>query len=259
MSRTVSLPAAAFALVCVLTSSHVMAGGLPRLCLPLEGVTADNADACAQRLAKSLGDEVSRLAVRQIDSQWYVLFSYNRDHIRLNDLDTALQGSPCSVSHDKLRLFGEVVLEIDLGKVDPAKVDPAKVDPAKVNPGSVDPGSVDPGKASADKLLADLAAVKHVSVGEKQQKQGLLRVTLTLPQARYFGRETDDFGKKPLRTETFHIEGSAAAAEGVKVGDLPSYDALRSLVQKHQARLTGLRWKCLGCRVLGAVAADARE
>src|SRR4029453_19240311 len=36
-------------------------GGVPLLCLPIDGATADNAGACAQRIAKAVGEGIERV------------------------------------------------------------------------------------------------------------------------------------------------------------------------------------------------------
>ena len=46
------------AIVLGLMPLELLAGGPPRLCLPVDGVTADNADECAARLASALKDKL---------------------------------------------------------------------------------------------------------------------------------------------------------------------------------------------------------
>jgi hypothetical protein len=222
-----SLPIWVVAAALWLIPAQLPAGGLPRLCLPVDGVTADNAEKCARRLAESLGDKVERVAVRQNEKQWYATFHFNRERVALSDIDAAFQGTSYSVARDRLRLFGDVILEIE------------------------------PGKASAEKLMAELGALKYVTVGQSERKDGRLLVTLTMPYPDYFGRRTADFGKAPVSTESFGsaLENSAKTEPPAKLNDLPTYDGLREVVQKHEASLTGLRWHCWGCRVLGGAAA----
>jgi len=220
MFRTFSTAAGAFVLL--LIPVHLLAGGPPRLCLPIDGATAENAQACAKRVADALGKEVMSASLRQNDGQWYLMFNFNRDRVRLADIDAALQGSPCSVPRDKLRLFGDVILEVDLGK------------------------------ASADRMLADLKGVQHVSVSQSKLEDGVLLVTLIMPGPAKTARETADFGQSAIKSAVLRTsEDSDSAA---KFHDLPTYEALRKVVEKHEASLTGLRWDCWGCRVLGCVA-----
>jgi hypothetical protein len=143
MFRLLTITAAA---VLFLLPTHAWAGGPPLLCLPIDGATADNADACAQRVAAALGEGVDRAAMRQNDGQWYLTFHFNRDRVRLSEIDAALKGSPFSVARDKLRLFGDVILEVDVQG------------------------------AAADKLLADLKTQKHVVVSESKREDGKLLV-----------------------------------------------------------------------------------
>lgn len=227
MCRAFAISLAAI-LSLLVVSAELLAGGLPRFCLPIDGATAENADQCGQRIAAAL-DELSHVEMRQNEGQWYVMFHFNREPVRLSEIDAALEGSPFSVPRDKLCPFGEVVLEIDL-----------------------------PGGAP-DKLLADLAATKFVAIGERGHKlegNDMLLVNLEIPAPDYFGGKTADFGKIPFTTEVFRRpDGSDAAMSG----ELPSYAALSELAQKHDARLTGLRWNCLACRVLGCLAAPAPD
>jgi len=229
MFRKLAIPTIAIGLL--LTPVQLMAGGPPRLCVPIDGVTAENAAQCAKLLAKSLGDEVDHVAVRQNEKQWYATFNFNREHVSLSDIEAALKGSPFSVPRDKLWLFGHVMLEID------------------------------PGKASLDKLVADLKGLKYVSVTESRRKDSLLFVTLAMPYPTYFGRRTADFAKTPISTESFGetFDDSPKVDRPAKVQELPSYAALRSVVEKHNASLKGLRWNCWGCRVLGSVAAEPQN
>jgi hypothetical protein len=217
MFRLLTITAAA---VLFLLPTHAWAGGPPLLCLPIDGATADNADACAQRVAAALGEGVDRAAMRQNDGQWYLTFHFNRDRVRLSEIDAALKGSPFSVARDKLRLFGDVILEVDVQG------------------------------AAADKLLADLKTQKHVVVSESKREDGKLLVTLTLPAPQHDVRSQATFGSVSFKTETFRSEGQP---DPTKAGDLPTYAALRGAIEKHDASLTGLRWNCWGCRALGCI------
>lgn len=207
----------------LLTPALLMAGGPPGLCLPIDGATADNADACAKRITAALGKDVERATMKHNDGQWFVMFHFTRDQVRLADIDAALKGSPFSVSREKLRLFGDVIVEIDLRG------------------------------ASADKLLADLKAVKNASVSESAKKDNMLMVTLSMPDPAYAGPELAKFGDLSFKKQSFQREGQS---EKVRASDLPTYDAVRTVVSKHNASLTGLRWECWGCRVLGCVATE---
>src|SRR5262245_53234204 len=173
MSAKLSLSAVAALL---LSSAPLLAGGPPRLCLPVHGVTADTADACARRIADALGEKVSEIEVRANGKQWYALFSADADRLTLGQLDAAFKGSPFSIPRDNLRVFGPVVLEVEIDE------------------------------ATAPKLLADLKAVKHLRVDESKREAGVLRVTTATPMTRHFGREALEFGKRPIETELFGVE-----------------------------------------------------
>jgi hypothetical protein len=88
-------------------------------------------------------------------------------------------------------------------------------------------------------------------------------VTIAMPYPPYFGRETADFGNLPFEKEQFGavaFDDAPAADPPVAARDLPTYEGLRAVVEKHSGTLKGIRWKCWGCRVLGGVAvADALE
>ena len=212
----------------LLSPAALLAGGPPRLCLPVSGVTAENAPACAKRLADALGDRVvGKVELRENDKQWYAMFQFNCERVTLTELDRALADSPFSVARDKLRLFGHVMLEVRIDE------------------------------ASEQKLLADLKAVKHLTIEKSERGKCTFFVTAVMPYPKYFGRDTAEFGKTPVKDERFGAEPSDFAprpATPATARDLPSYDALRAVVEKHGGELNGIRWECWGCRVLGGVA-----
>jgi hypothetical protein len=230
MARNLSIPAVVGALF--LTGAQLMAGGPPRLCLPVDGVNSGNAEACTRRLTGALGDKVDRLELRQNEAQWYALFRLARD-VRLSEVEAALAGSPFSVPRDRLRLFGHVTLEVENGA------------------------------AKHDKLTGDLGALKYVSVGESDNGKGVLLVTVDMPYPEDAGRETAAFGRVPFARQAFRrtdfSSGVATKSEQPASADtLPSYIAMRDALAKHDARLKDLRWSAnLGCRMLGCVSIPA--
>jgi hypothetical protein len=131
------------------------------------------------------------------------------------------------VPRERLRLFRDVILEIDLRQ------------------------------ASADKLIAALEKeIRHLSVSERERKEGLLFVTFDTPATPHFGSETADFGKKPLSRESYRYK----TAPAVRATDLPSYDALRRPGRESPGQSPRHALELLGCRVLGCVtAADAKR
>jgi hypothetical protein len=233
MSAKLSLSAVAAALL--LSPAPLLAGGPPRLCLPVNGVTAATADACGKRLADALGERAGKVELRESGKQWYATFHFNCEQVTLGELDAALKGSPFSIPRDNLRLFGHVVLEVKIGE------------------------------APVPQLLSDLKAVKHLAVEESRRDKGVLYVTVAMPYPRHTGGETADFGKRPVEKELFGsvaFDGSPRVDPPAAARDLPTYDGLRAVVEKHNGSLGGVRWKCWGCRVLGGVAVaetDARR
>jgi hypothetical protein len=217
--------------VLLLSSSPLLAGGLPRLCLPVDGVTTDNAKDCAKLLADALGKQTEQFEVFQNDKQWYATFRFNREPVTLSELDAALKGSPFSIPRDKLHLFGHVTLEVDIAE------------------------------ASTQKLLTDLKAMKLVTVEKSKRDKGVLYVTVVMPYSNHFGGRIEEFGKVSFAKERFGAEPNdfgPRADPPATPRDLPSYAALRAVAEKHKGTLNGIRWECWGCRALGGVAvADA--
>ena len=220
MSRSVTLFLVAALLA--LPTASVWAGGPPMLCLPIAGANSENADAVGQRVAAALGKGVDRASLRQNDGQWYLAFHFNRDHVRLAEIDAALKGSAVAVPRDRLRLFGDVILEIDIAQ------------------------------AATEKLLTDLTSIKHASVAESKREGDSLLVQLTLPAPVNEFRAPAEFGKVSFKNHTFQLDSAAGPA--VSLNELPTYEVLRKVVEKHDGKLTGLRWNCWGCRALGCVA-----
>jgi hypothetical protein len=210
----------------VLPTARAWAGGLPMLCLPVTGASSDRADATTQRVAAALGKGVDRTSLRQNGGQWYLAFHFNRDHVRLAEIDAALKNGPVSVPRDRLRLFGDVILEIDIAE------------------------------AATEKLLTDLASLKHASMAESKRERETLLVQLNLPAPVTEFRAPDEFGKVSFDDQTFQ----RATGSAVALGDLPTYEMLRKVVDKYDGKLIGLRWNCWGCRALGCVAGkDAKD
>ena len=232
MLRKTSLFAAA--LVFVLDAASLMAGGPPRLCLPVEGVTEGNADACAKLLADALGDKLwshpgrpAGVQIHRDGREAYATCDLEKP-VALSDVEAVLKGSKFSVPRDKLHLFGHVTLEIDAGK------------------------------AAAEKLTSDLAAIDFVSVEESKSDKGILRVTVDMPYPATADRVHQEW--KSLSDEVFQRNGfssdqSTRSEPAAKSRDLPSYGALRDAVAKHKASLRDIRWNSdWRCRMLGGVA-----
>jgi hypothetical protein len=229
------LSGTAVAAVFLMIPAQLMAGGPPRLCLPIDGVTADNATMCAKRLADTLGDKLwphSRprgVEMRQNEKQWYAMFT-PMQAVKLSEIDAALKGSAFSVPRDKLRLFGHVILAVDNRSAPPKE------------------------------LMTELEAMEYVSVAESKRAKGLLLVTVDMPYPRHFGKQTTHFGSVPLSKEIFRrtdfsSDASTKNESPATSRDLPSFNALCAVVEKHNATLRDLSWSNRwACRMLGCVA-----
>ena len=101
MLRTLSVT-----VMLLFTGGPLMAGGHPRLCLPIDGVTAENAEECTHlvlsALERPLGD----------DEQWYLRVFFSRALI-LTQTEDALADSQLPFPHERLGLLGHFILEID--------------------------------------------------------------------------------------------------------------------------------------------------
>jgi hypothetical protein len=220
MSHKLSAFAVAAALS--LLPGELLAGGPPRLCLPIAGVTADNASACAKLIRDGLGDKRGLRApveVRRHEGQAYVVFPFNVERLKLSNVEAALEGSAFSIPREKLRVFGLVTLEIEVGK------------------------------APTDGLIRDLAALEHVAVDESARDKGMLRVTLKTPYS--FTRD--------IFAELERAENAPQSDSRATVRTLPRYVVLRDIATKHDSTLRDLHWECWGCRVLGCVAEGAGD
>lgn len=215
----------AVATVLLLSPAPLLAGGLPRVCLPVNGVTTGNANACAKLIGNAIS-KAERIELRENDAQWYALFSVNGSEVDLDKLDAAFKGSAFSVPRDTLRLFGGAKLEIEVAE------------------------------ASEQKLLTDLKAVKYLTIDATKRDRGVLSVTVILPYPRHTGREVEDFGKASFAKELFGAERSDFAPKAdppATARTLPTHADLRAVVEKHDGRLKGTRLNLLGCHVQGGI------
>ena len=221
----------------LLLPSSLLAGGPPWLCLPIEGVTQDNAAACADLLTDKLQSKLNPhvreprgIEMRKHADQWYLTFAMG-DDVRLSDVEAALQRSGFSVPHRRLRLFGHVILEI---------------------------GTPKPGQ----KLLTDLEALDHVSVAGSESANNVLLVTLDMPYpVGSRGGEEDAPALDKFERNDFASDPATRSESPAAAGDLPSYRALGDVVAKHGASLKDIRFSTnYACRTLGGVAiADAER
>ena len=92
----------------LLLPARLMAGGPPFLCLPVDGVTAENVQACTRLLNSKLENKLwphsSRLhgvKLMERTNQWYLAFYMDKD-VRLSDVQAALQASEFSIPEGRL-------------------------------------------------------------------------------------------------------------------------------------------------------------
>jgi hypothetical protein len=230
MSRTLSL--FTVAAVLLLSPARLIAGGPPWLCLPVDGVTPDNVKQCADLLGAKLKDKMSQhpgwdrgVEMRKHDNQYYLAF-YMGEDVGLREVEAALAGSRFSVSRDRLRLFGHVILEIDARK------------------------------ATDKELLAALEALNHVSVAKSEHEDDLLVVTVDMPYpVEDNRRERLTAGWEKFHRNDFASDQATKSEPAATSRSLPSYEAMRSIVARHKATLKDVRWSTnYACRPLGGVA-----
>jgi hypothetical protein len=225
-----------FALVAALflASGQARAGGPPMLCLPIDGVTAENADECTKLLAAKLGkmvfpgnEDFRQIEIRQFGKQWYLTFYFVED-VALIDLESALEGSNFSIPRDRLHFFGHVVLDIDAGATSP------------------------------DELKAGLKAIKYVSVGESETKENRILLTIDMPYPeKDLRRAPEAVSDNAFQWNDLSSNPSAKAEAPATAQQLPNDNAFHVVLAKHGAKLHDIRWTTANaCRVVGSVAVD---
>jgi hypothetical protein len=226
MSRNFSV--SAVAAVLLLLPAQLLAGGPARLCLPIDGVTANTAAVCGKLIGDRLGDKLlprpplRDVVLEQHENQWYALFYLaGETDVKLSEIDAALHGSKFSVPSDKLRFFGPVRLEVEVRTAD------------------------------REALVIDLAALQHVEVEESSHQDGALLVTLILPEN----------GSR----DVFHLldvspRQSNGSEPSLTAQALPGYSAVGAVATKHDARLSDVSWSSQwACRMLGTLAVPQED
>lgn len=213
-----------------LLPSGLMAGGPPYLSLPVNGIDADNVQACSKLLntkladkAMSLIDNESAIMLRERKGQWYVTF-YMDQNVNLSDINATLKDTRASVLPENLRLFGHAILDIDAGKAD------------------------------RQKLRADLDALPNVSVDESKDHDNMLHVTVDMPYPaddHHGDRERagwDQFRRSDLSSTN-------ESRELLTADKLPTLKQFQEIIAKREAKLKDIHWSVNhACRVLGGVA-----
>ncbi len=228
MSRTLSVCVVAVA--SLLSPACLMAGGPPYLCLPVEGVDAQNTPACVAQLSAKLQPLVLASSLKFVEyaGQCYLTFHLKHD-ARLNEVQTALEGTGLSLQRDKLRLFGHVLLEIDAVQ----------------------------GSHSA--LLAALEALPQVSVEVSKVQDNKLVVTVDMPYP--IERRTEEtVGWNAFQRSDLNSNSATDPRGQTTARQLPTLQTLRDAVAQHNATLKDLRWSNIyACRPLGCVALPAAD
>jgi hypothetical protein len=163
--------------------------------------------------------------IRQDDDQRYLTFFLNED-VSLGEIEAALKGSEFSIPRDRLRVFGHVVLEFDVGKT-----------PSK-------------------ELVAALDAVDHTSVAESKVENGLCLVTAQMPYPIEERRNRESVGWENFGENDLASERGIKSDWPVSPRALPRYETFRSIAAKHNASLSDMRWSTrFACRTVGCVRA----
>jgi hypothetical protein len=215
-----------------LIGERVIAGGPPMLCLPIDGVTAENGEECRQLLVAKLEnkllpdqDAFRAIQLREHASQWYVTL-YFGEELGLSDVEAALEGSRFWIPRERLHLFGHLILKIDADA-----------------------------KSQAE-LLGSLKAGEYFLVADSITKDNRLFVTVNMPYP------NEDLRRKPISfdRETFHwnhyaSDPSIVSRAPATADMLPSCDMFHEIVAKHSASLDDIRWSTdHACRTVGGVA-----
>jgi hypothetical protein len=215
-----------------LAAGQARAGGPPMLCLPIDGVSAENADECTKLVAAKLENKVfpgnkdfRPIEIRQFGKQWYLTFYFVED-VALSDVEAALQGSSFSIPRDRLHFFGHIVLDIDAGATPP------------------------------DDLKAGLKSLEYVFVGDSETEQNRILLTVDMPYPEKDLRRTpgafsdDKFQWNDLSSNPLVESDKRATAQ-----QLPNDRLFQKILAEQDAKLHDIRWTTANaCRVVGGVA-----
>lgn len=110
MFRKLTVTVVAVALL--MLPAQLMAGGLPRLCLPINNVTSmKSADECSKQIADFFGKRIEGVTMQDHKGQWYATILLRQD-VSLTDVYDALAGSSFSLPRERLTLIGPARLSI---------------------------------------------------------------------------------------------------------------------------------------------------
>ena len=214
-------------------AGQARAGGPPMLCLPIDGVTAENVRECTKLLAAKLesklfpkAEDFRPINVRQFGDQWYLTF-YFADDVALSEVESALEGSRFSIPRDQLHFFGHLVLEIDASSIPPKD------------------------------LAAGLDALAYISVGESEATPHRLLLTVDMPYPeKDFRSVPEAMAECRFQPHGVSSDPSANSAQPATAEQLPTYNSLHDVLAKREAKLSDVRWTTeFACRCVGGVAA----
>lgn len=230
LRRDPLIAAAAF----LLFPGLLMAGGPPRLCLPIDAAAAAPAGSIADVLNEKLPGKLisdngpyGRTEVVRHRDQNYLAFYFAED-LRLSDVDAALKKAGFHIPRDRLRLFGHAILEFELGDVRPKE------------------------------LLTAIETLDHVAVIKSVSNSGRLLVTVdvpypVLPQGQ---SHRDSVGWDKFERNEYSSIRPTKNEPQATADTLPSYNALRDVAAAHKVSLKDVVWSTeYACRAVGAVAA----
>jgi hypothetical protein len=221
----------------LVSPSPLIAGGPPWLCLPIAGVTPDDAEACTTLIEAKLQDKLwSHLKARggakiHHDGNQPYLTCYMKQDISLGDIETALRGSEFSIPRDKIRMFGHVVLDVDTKK------------------------------STSKEIVTALDAMEYVGIVETEDYKGRLLITVELPYPVVDNRPNpEDLRWDKFARNDYSSVDFAKSASPIGPGDLPGFYHFREVLTKQGASLQDIRWSNnFACRALGCVIAPKTE
>jgi hypothetical protein len=217
---------------------RLIAGGPPWLCLPIDGVTAENAKACTELIEAKLGSKLWQQAgpygggatIRPDGDERYLTF-YMQEDITLAQIEAALDGSEFSIPRDRLRLFGHVILEIDAGET------------------------------SSKDVVSALRAMSNVSIAESQRNKDRVVAIVEMPYPVVKDRpKPESIGWIKFAKNDYSSALPSGSESPISRESLPSYDSFRDVLTKHNASLKDIRWSTAhACRALGCVTAPQTD
>jgi hypothetical protein len=217
--------------------SQLSAGGPPWLCLPIDGVTADNQSACTALISAKLehklwpkSESFRSAEIHRDGDQSYLTF-YMKEDIGLAEIEAAFQGSEFAIPRDRIRLFGHAVLDIDAQK------------------------------ASAKELVAALDALPNVAIDEVDENKGLLRATVQMPYPVVDNRPNpENLSWEKFAWNDYTSVAPKKSDSPVGRQELPDYQAFRDVLATHHASLKDIHWSTAhACRALGCVSAPKAD